>query len=160
MVASLLHHMVDEYERKQPHYEENLQHFVTLTLNLLARNVSEYPAKTRIKESEPLINRLLLHIHQHISSPEKLRIDYLASQFNLSAHYVGEYFKKITGESLQRYLMLYKISLVKQRLANSYLTLSQIADELGFTDESYLGKQFRKYSGVSPLAYRKTARLE
>ncbi len=159
MIASLMQHMVAEYGQKQPHYEENLQLLVTLILNILARNVSDQPTTTNPKDSELLINHILLHIHQYISNPEKLRIEYLASQFHLSANYVGEYFKKITGESLQHYIMLYKINMVQQRLANSNLTVSQIADELGFTDESHLGRQFRKYKGVSPLEYRKSARL-
>jgi YesN/AraC family two-component response regulator len=83
---------------------------------------------------------MLLHIRQHINHSEKLRVDYLASQFNLSANYVGEYFRKFTGESLQHYITQYKIRLTQQRLAYSTLTVSQIANELGFTDESHLSR--------------------
>ncbi|WP_394332708.1 helix-turn-helix domain-containing protein [Chitinophaga rupis] len=99
---------------------------------------------------------MLLYIHQHINLPEKLKIEHLASHFNLSANYVGEYFRKFAGESLQHYITQYKIKLVQQRLAYSTLTISQIAGELGFTDESHLSRQFRKYSGVSPVEYRKS----
>lgn len=160
MVSTLMNSMVEEYGQKQSYHEENLQHFVTLILNILSRNVSDHVPGMSVNgsESEPLINRMLLHIRQHISSPEKLRIDYLASRFNLSANYVGEYFRKFTGESLQHYITQYKIKLVQQRLAYSSLTVSQIAGELGFTDESHLSRQFRKYSGVSPMEYRKRAR--
>lgn len=156
MVASLIQQMIAEYDQRQAYHEENLQHFVTLILNILARNVSgnaETPAPTA--EAEPLINRMLVHIRQHISDPEKLRVDYLAAHFNLSANYVGEYFRKLTGESLQHYITQYKIKLVEQRLANSTLTISQIAGELGFTDESHLSRQFRKHNGVSPVEYRR-----
>jgi AraC-like DNA-binding protein len=68
---------------------------------------------------------------------------------------VGEYFKKMTGESLQHYIMLYKMRLVENKLRFSNLSLSQIADELGFSDESHLSKQFKKYSGHSPNEFRK-----
>ncbi len=161
MISTLMNNMVEEYSQKQTYHEENLQHFVTLVLNILARNVSDSADKAATGQaSEPLINRMLLHIRQHISDPEKLRIEFLASQFNLSANYVGEYFRKFTGESLQHYITQYKIKLVQQRLAFSSLTVSQIAGELGFTDESHLSRQFRKYSGVSPVEYRKNARPE
>jgi YesN/AraC family two-component response regulator len=157
MIAALMDNMVEEYEHKQVYHEENLQHFVTLILNILARNVSDSTGTTATGlESEPLINRMLLHVRQHISDPEKLRVDYLATHFNLSANYVGEYFRKFTGESLQHYITQYKIKLVQQRLAYSTLTVSQIADELGFTDESHLSRQFRKYNSVSPVEYRKS----
>jgi YesN/AraC family two-component response regulator len=159
MISSIISNMVEEYERKQAYHEENLQHYVTLLLNILARNISEDTvANATGPETEPLINRMLLHIRQYIGDAEKLRIDYLAANFNLSANYVGEYFRKFTGESLQHYITHYKIQLVRQRLAYSTLTLGQIAGELGFTDESHLSRQFRKHNGVSPAEYRRTAR--
>ena len=129
-----------------------------VVLNILARNVSDHPAHAGLAttggEEEPLINRMLVHIRQHIGEPELLRVDHLAAVFNLSANYVGEYFRKFTGESLQRYITQYKITLVQQRLAYSARSIGQIADELGFTDESHLGRQFKKHLGVSPIAYR------
>jgi YesN/AraC family two-component response regulator len=159
MISGILDNMVKEYEQKQPYHEENLQHFVTLALNIIARNVSEGTGITDAdQQSEPLINRMLVHIREHINDPEKLRIGHLAAHFNLSANYVGEYFRKLTGESLQHYITQYKIKQVQQRLAHSEYTVSQIADELGFTDESHLSRQFKKYSGVSPMAYRKNAK--
>lgn len=161
MVASLIRHMVAEYEQKPSYHEENLQHLVILVLNILARNVAVEAAGATASwpGQEPLINRMLLHIRKHISDPEKLRVDYLAAQFHLSVNYVGEYFRKFTGESLQHYITQYKIRLVQQRLAHSTLTISQIAGELGFTDESHLSRQFRKHSGMSPVEYRKQQSL-
>lgn len=159
MISTLIASMIGEYEQKQSYHEENLQHFVTLILNILARNVSDSAGTPATgMDSEPLINKLLLHVRQHINESEKLRIDYLAGHFNLSANYVGEYFRKFTGESLQQYITQYKIKLVQQRLAHSSLTVSQIAEELGFADESHLSRQFRKHSGVSPVEYRKNIR--
>ncbi|MHA4809511.1 AraC family transcriptional regulator [Flavitalea flava] len=168
MISGILENMVKEYENKQSYHEENLQHFVTLILNILARNVSDNtnisdspagrPSTSTGEESEPLINRMLVHIRRHIGNPGKLRIGYLASQFNLAPNYVGEYFRKFTGESLQQYITQYKLKLVQQRLANSTLSISQIADELGFTDESHLSRQFRKHHGKSPVEYRKKAK--
>lgn len=156
MISALIGNMVQEYGEKQSYHEENLQHFVTLILNILARNVTEDAETTATGlEPEPLINRMLVHIRQHINDPEKLRVEHLAASFNLSVNYVGEYFRKFTGESLQHYITQYKIKLVQQRLAYSTLTIGQIADELGFTDESHLSRQFKKHNGVSPVEYRK-----
>jgi YesN/AraC family two-component response regulator len=160
MIATLIGNMVQEFEGQQSYYEENLQHFITLVLNILARNVSDSVlSNANSPEPEPLINRMLLHVHENINKADKLRVSYLASNFNLSANYVGEYFRKLTGESLQHYITQYKMQLVEHRLANSTLTVSQIANELGFTDESHLSRQFRKHSGgVSPVEFRKNTR--
>lgn len=158
MIKSLIGNLLEEYSRQDAWYEENVQHLVTLILNIITRNITAtaeqlLPQATATRE--PLISRMLQHIRQHIQEPEQLRIDHLAGVFNLSANYVSEYFRKFTGESVQQYITQYKLKMVAQRLTYSKLTLGQIADELGFTDESHLSRQFRKYQGVSPAAFRK-----
>lgn len=87
-----------------------------------------------------------------------LRQEVLSSKFNLSQNYIGEFFKKQTGESLQQFIINYKLNLVQLRVSYSDLTIGEIADELGFTDESHLSRLFKRYYGVTPLAYRKEGR--
>ena len=156
MVTTLISNLVDEYTGRQPYFEDNLQHLVTLILNLLSRNI--HPGTVKISNNqgeEPLINKILSHIRRHIDDREKIKVDYLASHFNLSVNYVGEYFKKITGESLQRYITLHKIKLIELRLISSDLTISEIAHEFGFTDGSHLTRQFKKHTGRSPLSFKR-----
>lgn len=156
LIVSLMSHMIAEYGHKHRFHEENMQHFVTLLLNIIARNVGAVSGNApEGSYTEPLINRMILHIRRAIYHPEKLKLEYLAAHFNLSVNYIGEYFKKQTGESLQQYLVRYKMKLVEQRLTYSALTISQIADELGFTDESHLSRLFKKHAGVSPSVFRK-----
>lgn len=156
IVSNLINSMVEEYQQKQAYHKENLRHMVSLVLNILARNVPSSPNAEHGSLEEPLINKILLHIHQNIASPENLRIEYLASRFHISANYTGEYFKKLTGESLQQYINQYRLNLVQQRLAHSDRTLGQIALELGFSDESHLSRHFKKQHGISPIKYRKS----
>lgn len=88
-----------------------------------------------------------------------MKVEHLADTFHLAPSYVGEYFKRHTGETLQSYIVQYKLKLARTRLTYSDLTVSQIADELGFTDDSHLNRLFRKYVGSSPTAYRKAYTL-
>jgi len=158
MIATLIRQLITEYEGQRDYHEENLQHLVTLMLNILMRNVAgSANAKVCPNGEEPVISRMLLYIRQHIGEADKLRVDHLAKTFNLSPNYVGEYFRKYTGESLQHYITQHKIRMVQHRLLHSNLTIGQIAAELGFNDESHLGRQFRRYSGTSPAAFRKKA---
>ena len=155
-VDRLLETIRQEYEQRLSYREQNLQQLLTVVLNVLARNVAATTLASAVdEEPEPLINRLLPYLRLNITEPERIRIKHLAAHFNLSEHYVGEYFRKATGESLQHYLTQYRLGLVQQRLTSSALTVSQIANELGYSDESYLSRQFRKYFGMSPQAYRK-----
>jgi AraC-like DNA-binding protein len=47
---------------------------------------------------------------------------------------------------------------VEDKLNFSPASISQIVDELGFSDESHLSRQFKKYSGYSPVQYRNKKR--
>lgn len=155
MIASLIQHLITEYEQRQAHHKENLRHLVTLMLNVIARNVEVGGPAESNGTREGLINRVLLHIQRNLANPEKLRVEYLARHFHISPSYVGEYFRKYTGESLQSYIATSRIRLVAQRLTQSNLTVGEIAAELGYTDESHLSRQFRKHHGTSPMAFRK-----
>ena len=158
LITSLIDNLGDEFGHKQAYFEENIQHLITIILNLLSRNVAHY-SPTGHQHEESLINEVLLHIRQNIDNKEALKVKTLANKFHLSANYVGEYFKKITGESLQDYIKLYKMKLVEQRLISSNHRIGEIAIEFGFTDESHLSSQFKKHSGFTPTEYRKSKRI-
>lgn len=160
MITSLLCNMVEEYNARHPYYESNLQHYVALLLNIIARNVAEEVGVSDKTDPEPLIGRMLTYIRQQIYYPEQLKLEVLAAKFNLSVNYIGEFFKKHTGESVQQYIISYKLKLVQLRVENSGLTIGEIADELGFTDESHLSRLFKKYYGVSPAGHRRLKQLE
>ncbi|WP_212005624.1 AraC family transcriptional regulator [Chitinophaga sp. HK235] len=155
MITALIANMAQEFESRCSYYETNLQHYVSLLLNIIARNVSEEVGVTDKEDKEPLIGRMISYIRQQIYHPDQLKLEVMASKFNLSLNYIGEFFKKQTGESVQQFIISYKLKLVQLRMENSGLTIGEIADELGFTDESHLSRLFKKYYGVSPAAYRR-----
>ena len=67
----------------------------------------------------------------------------------MSPSYVREFFKKQVKIPLNEYIIKVKLKLVEIRLLNSDFTLTQIADDLGFTDVSHLSKTFKRYTGIS-----------
>jgi AraC family transcriptional regulator, L-rhamnose operon regulatory protein RhaS len=96
-----------------------------------------------------------MYIKQHIYEPEKLGIVHLSEIFNYAPDYVSIYFKRHTGESLKQYITKYKMKLIEIRLLYSQLTVSEVADEFGYLDESHFCKQFKKFTGRTPTAFRK-----
>ena len=57
--------------------------------------------------------------------------------------------------SLRQYIIKSKLKLVEIRLLNSDYTLTEIANELSFTDASHLSKTFKKYTGMSIREFKK-----
>jgi AraC-like DNA-binding protein len=79
----------------------------------------------------------------------------IAEAFHKSPDHISNYFKQQTGITLKDYITNYKLELVKNRLLYSDMTVSEIATEFVFTDESHLNKIFKKNFGMSANAFRK-----
>lgn len=68
---------------------------------------------------------------------------------NLPQYYNGASAKQIIDQHV--------ILEIKVLLQSTELSMQEIADRLGFPDQSYLGRYFKRYEGMSPGDYRKTA---
>jgi AraC family transcriptional regulator, L-rhamnose operon regulatory protein RhaS len=154
-LLSLLAVLEAENENPHSHYFELVRTSLMQSIILiLARNLFvQTPANATLRNS---VEAILRYIKQHIYQPEKLSVAHLAAVFNYSADYISIFFKNHTGESLKQYITKYKMQLIEVRLLYSSLTLSEIADEFGYTDESHFCKQFKKFTGSTPTAFRKS----
>ena len=56
--------------------------------------------------------------------------------------------------SYRSYINDYRLQIIEKRLTVPTITLGQIADEFGFTDESHLNKFFKTHKGIGPKDYR------
>lgn len=153
-IRAVVEALIREKESQAPHQEQVIQQLINTIITYAARNLTLQEKEVfngKISSVMPIIN----YLHQHIFEPEKLKVNQLAAQFHLSPKYMGEYFKKHTGESLQQYIMLYKLKLIESRLMLTDMRINEIALEFGFTDQSHLNRIFKKYKGKSPSSYRK-----
>ncbi|OIN55921.1 AraC family transcriptional regulator [Arsenicibacter rosenii] len=124
---------------------------LSLTDRLLAQQVAVCPPQA----SPLLIKRVIGYVSQHITEPDHLRIEKMADVFNYSPGHLGALFKKHAGESIQQYIIRHRLRLVKTRLTLSSMTVSQIADEFGFSDVCHLNKLFKRYYHDTPTNYRR-----
>lgn len=81
-------------------------------------------------------------------------VGYFADKIHLSPNYFGDLVKKETGQSAQEYIQFKVIERAKDRIANTSLTISQIAYELGFQYPQHFGRLFKKQTGLTPNEYR------
>jgi AraC-like DNA-binding protein len=133
--------------------DESISLIVSLMMSVLEiviRNIKK-GSFTEIapNNTDERISKMLRYINEHIDKPEHLKIENLASTFAMSPTYVSEFFKKQVNMALREYIIKAKLKLVEIRLLNSDYTLTEIADDLGFTDVSHLSKTFKKYTGKS-----------
>ncbi|KIO78151.1 hypothetical protein TH53_05500 [Pedobacter lusitanus] len=157
---ALMEGIVREYIQKEIGSLAIIRQSVSVLINLIARNIIRTESDKRLESAgESAVMRIIAYLQQHIYKPENLRMQVIALEFNLSVNYLGEYFKKRTGESIQEYIINYKLKLVDTRLLYSNMLIKEIAQEMNFTDESHLSRIFKKYRGVTPGHYRKKHKI-
>ena len=59
------------------------------------------------------------------------------------------------GISFSEYLAAYRINIAKAYLLDTRLTISNVAEAVGFGDTHHFSKTFKKLVGMTPAAYRK-----
>jgi two-component system response regulator YesN len=79
----------------------------------------------------------------------------IAEYFYLSPDYLDRIFKKALGQTVTDYIFVQRILLSQQLLTGSCLSVSEIASKAGFPSLSHFSNAFKRYTGCSPLAYRK-----
>lgn len=78
-----------------------------------------------------------------------------AARYGYTERYVGKMFTKLRGVSFSDYLQNSRIGKAKTFLRLTEMPIREIAEELGYYDACHFTRTFRRFVGVSPLAYRK-----
>lgn len=158
LIYSLVSAILDEQTKRQIYYTRISEQIISTIITVVARNIAlKLPGKIKENTGEAILE-ILNYVQLNIFEPKKLKTENLSRRFNISTNYLGRYFKKQTGETLQSYITHYKIRLVETRLLHSDMRMSEIANELNFTDESHLNRIFKRYHGISPTEFKKAGK--
>lgn len=104
-------------------------------------------------EYDPRVGRAIQYLAENLSSP--LSLNEVATHSNLSRAHLACLFKKQVGIGPIAFQNQQRITRAAQMLRMSFLSIKQIAMELGFENPKYFSACFRKVTGVSPRQYRR-----
>ncbi len=77
----------------------------------------------------------------------------IADMCHVSQSHFRSLFKKYSGVSPISYQINAKIERAKHLLSHEHMTVGEVAEYMGFSDDAYFCKLFKKYTGLSPKAY-------
>jgi AraC-like DNA-binding protein len=99
--------------------------------------------------------KTLRRVQDHIATNlgQKITNDVLAQVAKLSPSHFARAFKDSQGVAPHRYILECRVKRTQELLATD-LPLSEIAVEVGFSDQSHLTRWFREFVGVTPGSYR------
>jgi len=82
-------------------------------------------------------------------------IHIMATMANMSDSKFKNLFRKITGMTPNAFFMDNKLILAREMLESKQFSISQVSDELNFTNNSYFASKFKEHFGLSPKIYLK-----
>ncbi|MHC9001192.1 helix-turn-helix domain-containing protein [Enterococcus bulliens] len=79
----------------------------------------------------------------------------LADHFHYNYSYLSSLFPQVTEMNFTDYMNELRIKRAKDLLKQVDVTISEVAESIGFTDISYFSKVFKKRTGQTPSQYRR-----
>ncbi|RED64344.1 MULTISPECIES: AraC family transcriptional regulator [Cohnella] len=151
-IEQLIQEIIFEFERKFPYYETTAKGLFIQLWVLLLREI-HWRRNTHLQSNWEQLDRVKNYLSHHIDQESTL--DELADLANMSKYYLCRLFKKAYGMTPIQYHVSVRLEKAKQMIQFTNLSLTQIADELGFQSIHAFSRTFHKWEGVSPSAYRK-----
>lgn len=148
-VGKLIRLMEQEYAARKTGFMELLRCYLTQVL-VLAVRASEEAERTRIPHRATAAT--VDYLRQHYTLP--LSLDAISHQLGYTPQYLSSLFRKDMGMTMQEYLQRLRVEDACRLMGDQNLTLTQLAQAVGYTDAKHFSKVFRKHKGASPREYR------
>lgn len=137
-----------------PHIKEIIRHaFLSVFYDAVmvhGKYWSNNPVPKNRKEE--LTSDFLFILAEHFRTER--RIDFYAKALHVTPRHLSQVIKQVTGKTAGEFIDEMVIKEAKVLLSAHVLNVGQVAFELCFSDQSFFGKYFKKYAGISPSQYR------
>ena len=119
--------------------------------SLFSSAIVAYTTKNAPKSIQPALDTIRNSIH------DELRIADLAASCGMSESTFRREFHRYAGVSPKQYILDRKLNKAKQMLRSGYYPIKEICMILGFFDDAYFSKIFKKNTGMTPMQYAEKA---
>ncbi|GAB1155098.1 hypothetical protein YWY31_11230 [Paenibacillus illinoisensis] len=111
------------------------------------------------KRSDTRLNdqsQILISIHQYIKHhlEDDLSLTRIAQEVSLNPSYLSRWYKRVTGKGISEYIHDRRIERSKELLLGSSCKMHEISAKVGFSDQHYFYRFFKKAIGCTPQEYR------
>lgn len=145
---------VSGYYINKVNSSQDLAHILHYRNRLIEEVCSLVIEQQNKQRSSGYVERCKNYVNQNYRY--KIYIEEIASSMGISTSYLSRLFHNETGIKLQDYINTVRVDHASRLLMYSDMSLSEIAEYVSFPNQSYFGKIFRKYKGMTPKAYRDT----
>lgn len=137
--------------------------FDTVTLTTMAQAYAAEAVSAIIDEARQgktdersagtaLFNEFMMSLVKHCKT--KRTVSFYAAQASLSPNHFSAAIKSESGQPAMYWIKLVTTTMAKHYLTTTRMSVKEIADALGFPDQSTFGRYFKAICGISPAAFR------
>jgi two-component system response regulator YesN len=101
----------------------------------------------------PEINKIISYVHNHYH--ENITVKAMADLACMDENYVSGLFKRKIGKNLITYIHEVRITSAMQLLLQTNMSVNEICQKVGFANDNYFIKIFKRITNYTPSEYRK-----
>lgn len=131
----------------------------TITYEVLSIYFSKLPIQPMVQTKKDLIfHQFLLSLFRHFR--QEREVAFYAELQHLSPRYFSSIIKEKSGNNALQWIVQMVITEAKLLLETSNLSIKEISVQLNFPTQSFFGKYFKQYTGISPKEFRENVLKE
>ncbi|MCU6790983.1 AraC family transcriptional regulator [Paenibacillus sp. WQ 127069] len=137
--------LLQQWLGKLPHYELICTGIVLELLGIAAREADHADLPLKKLSMVATIQQYILDSYRG-----QIRLEELSQLVDRTPNYVTRIFREVTGQTPIDYLHQVRVYAARDLLLNSPMTIGQVADQLGYCDQSYFNRMYKKITGHPP----------
>lgn len=155
---------IDYFKIIKKRVDNNIKHFRRDEVRMLASAmiydlcniVYRIQLSTDRKQTraEAIFTDLIRLVEQNYKSER--RVGWYAHKMCITAKYLSETVKQVSRRTPNDWIDNYVVMELRVQLKNTTKSIKEIAQEMCFPNQSFMGKYFKEHVGVSPMTYRKS----
>lgn len=108
----------------------------------------------KLTRAEAIFTQFIQLVEQNYRTER--RVGWYGKQLCITAKYLSETVKQVSRRTPNDWIDNYVMVELRVQLRNTTKSIKEIAHDMNFPNQSFLGKFFKEHAGMSPLAYRKS----
>ena len=135
--------------------QENLTKEELITLDSSLKSLGfELIDDKKSQSIEKIKNAIVILVHHSDHHLKTNLSEFITSQIPQDYHYLSNLFSEVEGTTIEKYFITQRIERAKELIVYDELSLSEIADQLGYSSTAYLSNQFKKITGFTPSYFK------
>ncbi|MBP3964303.1 response regulator transcription factor [Paenibacillus lignilyticus] len=111
-------------------------------------------AELRRSESGSLSVQERIKSYIELHYYEELPVSFFAERFHMSKEHLTRIYKQKYGIGIHEYQLHIRMAKAKEWLSDKSLKIQTVSEKVGFRDQNYFSKAFKKYTGLTPQEFR------